>query len=324
MAKKEMMAESSTVEYLDVRKPKPISQKFQEKSLADFQPPTHPDSRLRKTRLPSSFWIIRHPNSATYSTRYRISVETPTVRKGTTMAYNVYWIKPTQNNSSSSSVEKLVEGRIQAGVNNNSYYVRCLNESSQAADAMVIANDGEVYVALVKGLHEILSNTPITRGMIDGITPNKEEAGNLTPTHVRGIAHRIAIQAGFRTGVTVCRCLPLKDWNIMMDKLYAKFNKSSMRAPKTKKLKIAKNNPLDIINSCIVAFEDSYGLQVEMFGEDESLHVASLWEEELQTLVRALGESLVQHGASTFREAVALINQKKGTSPRKPCGWRAL
>jgi len=86
-AKKEMMAESSTVEYFDVRKPKPINQKFEEKSLADFQPPTHADPRL--SRLPSSFWIIRHPNSTTYSTRFRISVETPTVRKGTTMGKNL-------------------------------------------------------------------------------------------------------------------------------------------------------------------------------------------------------------------------------------------
>jgi hypothetical protein len=157
---------------------------------------------------------------------------------------------------------------------------------------------------MVQPLHDYFDT--FNKGQIDKITPNKDKAGKLTPSHVRGICHKIATSAGFRTGIPVCRCLPLESWDTMMTELYDKFTKTSLRPPKKK----AKINPQDKLAACIASFEEMYQLQLETFGEDESNHPKELWENELSVVVRVLAETLVVNGAVSFREAAASVTHK--------------
>ena len=249
-------------------------------------------------KLPQVLWIHQNLSKKRYTERYRLSTRTPSVRTGLMLAFNLYYVQPTQTKKSLDQITS--EYYVKGGANEDSFYVKQLNEPMPNAVAMVLAQGATVHISMLKGFHDIFD--AFNKGQGEKVLPTKAEAAQLTPANIRGICNRIAIQSGFSKGVSQCRCLPLETWNESMAKLYKKTPYQAIQK--------AAKNPLEKITLLYDAFQAEYSLQVELSGA-ELQHDTEMYETELDALVQAIATIYARDGAKLFRDAIGLVILKK-------------
>jgi hypothetical protein len=264
---------------------------------------THPKKKRRESptshQLPPTLWIHRFPHKKKQGERYKSSTFSPTVRNGIMEAFNLIWIQPTQNAKNYENKDLITENFVQGGKDENSFYVRQLNQKTSDAVAMVLARNNTVFVAMLRGFHEIFES--FNKGQADRALPNKDAVKKITPDLVRGIAHRIALDSGFPKGVGLCRCLPLAAWNAVMQGLYNRIPQSQQRK--------ANKNPLKKIMPLVTTFNDEYEMQNDINGL-EATHDVEMYEDSLNKLINACAVVYLKHGASLFKAALAKIEHK--------------
>ena len=256
--------------------------------------------------LPGSFWIHHHPHLRQLSKQFEYSTKTPSVRTRLMPAYNIYWVQPTQNIKIIDA--KSTEYYCQGGPDENSYYVKQLNTPTPDAVAVVLCVGSTVYVSMLKAFHAIFDT--FTKAQAEKCTPNKETAGKLTPSKIRGIVHRIAVQSGFSKGVTQCRCLPLSAWNDCIDKLYKKIPNQQKKAAQ---------NPLDKITRLAKAFNDEYTTAAELY--PDSSDALLFYENEMDALIKGCGALLANSGGILFRKALDILTYNKNEIKQKAAAF---
>ena len=271
--------------------------------IKEFPTTTHSEgnpTRKRKASTlnpPSSFWIQRYPKKKKLGQRYKNICIQKAEQRRTMLAFNVLWLKNDQNtNEQDLPIEKYVKG----GKNEDSFYINQLNQPSGDAIAIVLSQGPDVYVAMLQGFETIFVG--FSRGVADGVLPTKASVSLNTPEKVRGIANRIALTNGFSNGIGQCRCMTVEIWDAVMAKLQTKI-------PKMGSTKAVKN-PLQQIQLLVNEFNEEYVMQVDLFGLERN-HETSMYQEQLDKVIHACARLWLTDGAGKFREALALLTNKK-------------
>ena len=129
--------------------------------------------RLKKThrfsKLPRVVWIHHNPRKTRITAQYQLSTLTPPTRTGLMLAFNVYWIQPTQIKKNMEQISS--EYYVKGGKDDASFYIKQLNEPTADAVAMVLAQGATVYVSMLKGFHEVFD--AFNKGQGEKVLPNK-------------------------------------------------------------------------------------------------------------------------------------------------------